>query len=85
MMSIALPSGQHAYPSEICDDKCDVVFCEDEAMCNGYIYGVICVMNSMYIKYVPPVLDRERFSDRDREREREWQKVPGTGINRERE
>ena len=31
------------------------------------------------------VLDRERFSDRDREREREWQKVPGTGINRERE
>ena len=32
-----------------------------------------------------PVLDRERFSDRDREREREWQKVPGTGINRERE
>ena len=31
------------------------------------------------------VLDRDRFSDRDREREREWQKVPGTGINRERE
>ena len=31
------------------------------------------------------VLDRERFSDQDRERERGWQKVPGTGINRERE
>ena len=31
------------------------------------------------------VLDRDRFFDRDREREQEWLKVPGTGINRERE
>ena len=26
----------------LCDDKCDLNYCEDESYCNEYIYGVIC-------------------------------------------
>ena len=28
----------------LCDDKCDDLMCEDESYCNGYQYGVRCIM-----------------------------------------
>ncbi|XP_063686006.1 low-density lipoprotein receptor-related protein 2-like [Bolinopsis microptera] len=36
-----LPSGREVPRDEICDGKCDDV-CEDEAICNGFTYGLYC-------------------------------------------
>ena len=45
---IALPSGKKVRPDDICNDVCDDLLCEDEAKCNGYLYGVYCnVMNKL--------------------------------------
>ncbi|KAL5259404.1 hypothetical protein ACHWQZ_G009747 [Mnemiopsis leidyi] len=40
---VTLPSGREIKSSFRCDDKCDVSLdCEDEAICNGYTYGMYC-------------------------------------------
>ena len=50
-----LPSGQHVRPDEICNDVCDIAAsCEDEAMCNNYLYGVYCLCG-IDTCYVPPL------------------------------
>ncbi|KAL5268163.1 hypothetical protein ACHWQZ_G002129 [Mnemiopsis leidyi] len=51
---IALPTGRSVHPSKICDDVCDASFCEDEATCNGYQYGIYCMKNNKLL-YVPPI------------------------------
>ena len=50
-----LPSGKSVPTEEICDDVCFDRTCEDEAVCNGYTYGVYCDFNSTAntSKYVP--------------------------------
>ena len=50
-----LPSGVRVQPSEICDEVCDLYDCEDEAICNGYIYGMYC-MRYRRRWYVSPAL-----------------------------
>ena len=50
-----LPSGAKLHSSQICDGQCDVRFCEDEGVCNGYTYGFHCI--SIWNKknrYMPP-------------------------------
>ena len=55
--NITLPSGQLANPNEICDGVCDNDECEDEALCNGYMYGLYCKPRYAYQRgYVPPRL-----------------------------
>ena len=54
-----LPSGKKVSSNHICDDKCDIGSCEDEAMCNGYTYGIYCnsTVGTVELKhYVPPLL-----------------------------
>ena len=41
-----LPSGKSVPTEEICDDVCFDKSCEDEAICNGYTYGLYCDFNS---------------------------------------
>ena len=52
---VALPSGELAKPSQICNDVCDIWDCEDEANCNGYTYGKYCERDHK-LRYVPPKL-----------------------------
>ena len=41
---VALPTGKLVRPSDICNDVCDVPYsCEDEGICNGYLYGMYCI------------------------------------------
>ena len=52
---ITLPTGERACSADICDGKCDVWDCEDEATCNGYTYGVYCIDSwNNKLLYVPP-------------------------------
>ncbi|KAL5247220.1 hypothetical protein ACHWQZ_G019168 [Mnemiopsis leidyi] len=42
---VILPSGLKARSTEVCDGNCNVGWplpCEDEAICNGYTYGIYC-------------------------------------------
>ena len=59
----ALPSGTKVPVWEVCNDKCYDKECEDEAICNGYTYGMYCKGKDgdEYPKYVPPnnICDRE--------------------------
>ena len=68
--SVALPSGKQVQHSEICDEVCDLQGCEDEAICNGYTYGMYC-KRSAKIAYVPParVCDGYQFCDRGEDEE----------------
>ena len=50
---VALPTGKLVNPSEICNDVCDEWTCEDEGICNGYLYGKYCMRNKK-LWYVPP-------------------------------
>ena len=54
---VILPSGQKARPTEICNEICDAYKCEDEALCNGYQYGVYCMQSwaDTLIIYVRPI------------------------------
>ena len=57
-----LRSGEMVESSLVCDDKCDISSCEDEANCNGLTYGLYCkvtiylVFNFPWRKtvYIPP-------------------------------
>ena len=53
---IILPSGKSVPPDKICDGKCDVMwYCEDEAICNGYRYGMYCIDRwRNKLRYIPP-------------------------------
>ena len=53
---ITLPSGSKSRSNQICDGKCDVQRCEDEALCNGFSYGMWCASwrNALQLQYVPP-------------------------------
>ena len=51
---VELPSGQLVGLSEICNDVCDRRKCEDEAVCNGYTYGMYCQISDR-LGYVPPL------------------------------
>ena len=57
-----LLSGQPARSAEICNGVCDVEDCEDEAICNGFTYGIYCkdmkpkASPSMgNLRYLPPL------------------------------
>ena len=52
---VALPTGNLFHPSDICNDACaDKFICEDEGICNGYLYGMYCMMNKR-LRYVPQI------------------------------
>ena len=60
---IALPTGKLVRPNEVCNDICDVKFtCEDEATCNGYLYGKYCVRYNRIV-YVPPKSPCDKYQD----------------------
>ncbi|XP_063687747.1 uncharacterized protein LOC134821010 [Bolinopsis microptera] len=53
-----MPSGEVIFSPYICNDVCDHMYCEDEALCNGYTYGMYCNVtdnegNTVY-KYISP-------------------------------
>ena len=55
-----LLSGQPVRSVEICNGDCNVRDCEDEAICNGFIYGIYCARRVIFtgmssIRYVPPL------------------------------
>ena len=51
---IALPTGELIHPSKICNDVCDVSDgCEDEAICNGHLYGKYCMKDKKLV-FRPP-------------------------------
>ena len=54
--TVKLPTGLRAEPREICNDVCDVHRCEDEAVCNGYTYGMFCETDKSWFRfrYIPP-------------------------------
>ena len=47
---VTLPTGMNTTQSNRCNGQCEVLFCEDEAVCNGYTYGVYC--NSSWDGYL---------------------------------
>ena len=53
---VALPSGELVLPSNICNDVCDLYGCEDEAICNGYLYGMYCMWNKKLDYFSPKFL-----------------------------
>ena len=56
---ITMPSGREIEPNRICNDDCDSFnsYCEDEATCNGYSYGMYCdnKFGPGTVNYLPPV------------------------------
>ena len=53
---VTLPSGYYKVaPSQICNGVCDTFLCEDEAVCNGYTYGMYCRRRGNPNDYVPPL------------------------------
>ena len=50
-----LPSGLMSPTSKICNGRCDVHYrCEDEAFCNGFLYGTYCTGYDGTLAYVRP-------------------------------
>ena len=68
-----LPSGKIVPASKLCDDICEDSNCEDEAICNGYVYGMYCDIDTTTNtrRYIPPkeICDR-RSNCKDRADER---------------
>ena len=51
---VPLPTGREVRPSDICNDVCDEPEdCEDEANCNGFLYGKYCMIDNK-LKYNSP-------------------------------
>ena len=48
------PTGSPENLSKICNNVCDTYDCKDEAVCNGYTYGIFCETKSGNEKYVQP-------------------------------
>ena len=61
-----LPSGQFTNTVKICNDVCDTISCEDEAVCNGYMYGIFCKQGDNTRYYVKPreICDNVRDCDK---------------------
>ena len=52
---VELRSGLIAPASRVCNGYCDVHYrCEDEAFCNGYLYGMYCKGYDSTVAYVKP-------------------------------
>ena len=50
-----LPSGKETHSNKICDGECNTGDCEDEALCNGFTYGMWCKdFWGNALQYVPP-------------------------------
>ncbi|KAL5258600.1 hypothetical protein ACHWQZ_G009171 [Mnemiopsis leidyi] len=50
-----LPSGRTAFTSKVCNGRCDDHYrCEDEALCNGFLYGTYCTGYDGTPAYVKP-------------------------------
>ena len=50
----------------LCDDQCDCPLCDDEANCNGHLYGMFCDYDGYY-SYVPPHWICDEIVDCDNE------------------
>ena len=61
---VALPTGELVRPSDICNDVCDMGFCEDEANCNGHRYGKYC-MSDKKLFFVSPKLQCDGYQHCD--------------------
>ena len=56
-IEVILPSGKSVNNDSICNDRCEMNDCEDEAQCNGLTYGQYCHLNgnaSQPIIYTEP-------------------------------
>ena len=50
-----LPTGLMAPKSKVCNGRCDVHYrCEDEALCNGFVYGTYCRGYGNTLEYIKP-------------------------------
>ena len=49
-----LPTGLTMDTSKVCNGLCDHYRCEDEALCNGFLYGVYCKGYDGTLAYVKP-------------------------------
>ena len=49
-----LPTGLTMDTSKVCNGLCDHYRCEDEALCNGFLYGVYCEGYDGTLAYVKP-------------------------------
>ena len=53
--TVRLLSGLIVPESQVCNGRCDVHYrCEDEALCNGFLYGVYCMQDDKSMNYVLP-------------------------------
>ena len=53
-------TGRKLAGSQICDGVCEMTMftdneCEDEAICNGYLYGVYCRLDTGKLRYMSPL------------------------------
>ena len=62
---IEMSDGSHIGSTQICDGECDIPTCEDEAKCNGFMYGIYCKWKYEGLIYVPPVYICGGYSDCD--------------------
>ena len=65
---VALPTGQVVKASLICNDVCDIHIwnCEDEANCNGYMYGTYCYIKryaQLFYKSLNSICDGYKSCD----------------------
>ena len=66
-IEVILPSGKTVKKDAVCNDRCEMKDCEDEAQCNGFTYGQYCHLKSNVsqpIVYIHPV----DFCTQDHER-----------------
>ena len=54
IVHITLRSGLRVAKSSVCNGRCDVYSCEDEAFCGGYLYGLYCIDWEQTLQYVKP-------------------------------
>ena len=54
IVHLTLRSGLTVGNSSICNGRCDVRRCEDEAFCGGYLYGMYCIGWEELVNYIKP-------------------------------
>ena len=54
IVHLTLRSGLTVVKSSVCNGRCDVRWCEDEAFCGGYLYGMYCISWEQSIYYIKP-------------------------------